>query len=283
MFNIRFYNETGSITFGGGTSSSPWRLTAAEGLVFCGKTFVSASYANCEGQQTTDITANARTITLSGDMRIEENFAEVYSAALAALEQEGTLETDTVLGKRRIKARCCDFRQTDRKGNYMLFAVQFLCDNPYFEDAVKTEVAVFKEIPMLDSDFSFPGMFSERISRKNVTYAGTAKTEPTFYINIDSGSSGENLLTITNHTSGETLKFNYGAVLGESITVDVENRKIYNANGESLIKYLADDCFFDGFHLYPGTNDIEIINCNMNTGISVICSYSNKYSEAVHI
>ena len=62
-----------------------------------------------------------------------------------------------------------------------------------------------------------------------------------------------------------------------------KNRKIYNQDGENLLKYLADDCFFDGFHLYPGNNDIEVINYNVNAEISVDCRYANRYSEAVYI
>ena len=107
--------------------------------------------------------------------------------------------------------------------------------------------------------------------------------EPVFFISIDKGVSGENLLVIKNHTSGESLTFDYGGVMGEFITVDTKRRKIYNQEGTNLIKYLADDSFFDGFHLHPGNNDVEVINRNVNTGISVKCSYANRYCEAVYI
>jgi len=65
--------------------------------------------------------------------------------------------------------------------------------------------------------------------------------------------------------------------------VDIKNRKIYNQNGENLLRYLADDSFFDGFHFFPGINDIEVINRNVNTGITVTCCFANRYSEAVYI
>ncbi len=283
MFNIRFYNETGSIDFGGGRSVSFWKVTSADGLAFCGRNFTCAKYAGQDGQKTTDVTVNARTITLSGDALCCDDFAQEFKSAMTVLENEGVIEIKTELGTRRIKARCCDFRENGRKGKYMLFVVQFVCDDPYFEDADKTEIAIYKQIPLLDADFTFPGKFSERICRRNIMYEGTREAEPVFFISIDEGKDGDNQLVIKNHTSGENLTFNYGGVMGDFITVDIKNRKIYNQDGESLLKYLADDSFFDGFHLFPGSNDIEVINRNVNTGITVNCRYANRYSEAVYI
>ncbi|MBQ7985927.1 MAG: phage tail family protein [Clostridia bacterium] len=283
MFNIRFYNETGSIDFGGGNSGSKWKVLAAEGLAFCGRSFAVAKYAGQDGQKTTSVTVNARTITLSGDVFLGDDFDLEFKSAMTVLENEGTIEIQTGLGTRLIRARCCDFRENERKGKYMLFVVQFICDDPYFEDADKTEVAIYKRVSLFDKYFTFPGKFSERISRRNIEYAGTRETEPTLFISIDEGKDGDNQLVIKNHTSGESLTFNYGGVLGDFITVDIKNRKIYNQDGENLLKYLADDSFFDGFHLFPGSNDIEVINRNTNTGITVTCCFSNRYSEAVYI
>lgn len=283
MFNIRFYNETGSIDFGGGSSQSLWRVTDCEGLAFCGRTFTYAKYAGQDGQKTTDVTVNARTVTLSGDVTCGDDFDYMYKYAMSVLEQDGALEVLTRLGKRVIGARCCDFRFGERKGKYITFVVQFICDDPYFEDADKTEVAIYKEIPMLDKDFTFPGVFSERISRRNVEYAGTQEVEPVIYISISEGTEGENRLTITNHTSSENITFDYGAVMGDFITIDVKKRKIYNQNGENLLRYLEGDSFFNGFHLHPGNNDIEVINHNVNTEVVATCCYANRYSEAVYI
>lgn len=283
MFSIRFYNELGEVTFGGGNSSSAWRLTAAEGLAFVSKSFSVVRYANQDGQETNSALDNARTITLSGDVTIEEGFETEYTSVLATFSKEGVLEISTHLGKRVISARCCDFRQVDRKGKYILYTVQFICDSPYFEDAVKTEVAIFGQMSLLDRNFTFPGRFSYRISKINLNYLGTQKTEPVFLVNINEGTDGDNILAVYNHTSGESLKFNYSANLGECITIDVKNRKIYNSNGENLIKYLSDESFFDGFFLYPGINEIEVLNGNMNAGIDVVCRYANRFSEAVII
>lgn len=282
MLNIKFYNESGSIVFGGGGTNTAWRLTEAEGLTFAGKTFTAAKYADSDGQETVAVTANARTITLSGDITAGENFAEQYRGALAVLESPGTLEINTSFGTRRIEAVCCDFKQGERKGKYLIFTVQFICDSPYFEDAEQIERVIFAEVPLLDKTFTFPGSFSERISKSELNYGGSVKTEPVFFIRLNE-SSGGGALEVHNRTSGESLKFNYSAPVGDCITIDVKGRKIYNADGESLLKYLADDSFFDGFHLFPGVNEIEAVNNNMNVGITAVCRYANKFSEAVPV
>ena len=283
MFNIRFYNETGSIDFGGGNSDSIWKVTSADGLAFSGRSFTYAKYSGQDGQKTTDVTVNARTITLSGDVFLGDNFSSEFKDAITVLEDEGTIQIKTHLGTRHINARCCDFRENGRRGKYMLFVVQFICDDPYFEDADKTEVAIYNQIPRLDKNFAFPDEFSTRVSRRNLLYLGTREAEPVIFIRVDEGVDGENQLVIKNHTSGESLTFNYGGVMGDYITVDIKNRKIYNQEGQNLLKYLDDDSFFDGFHLFPGNNDIEVINRNVNTGISVTCCFANRYSEAVYI
>ncbi len=281
MFQIKFYNESGSVIFGGGKSTSPWRLTVAEGLALCGKTFTAARYAGQNGQETTAAVSNSRTITLAGDAYMDGDFSGEYASAIATLEKEGWLEINTDYASRRIMARCCEFRERERKGDYLLFTVQFICDNPYFEETVKAEVPVFGQIALLDKNFTFPGVFSKRIYRSSLFYEGSVETEPVFFINIGEAQDGENILTIKNHTSGEMLKLDYSAASGESITVDTKNRKIYNAKGDNLLKYLSDDSFFDGFHLYPGINDIEVINQNMDTEMSIMCNYSKMYAEAV--
>ena len=102
-------------------------------------------------------------------------------------------------------------------------------------------------------------------------------------LSVDEGKDGDNQLIIKNHTSGENMTLDYGGVMGDFITVDIKNRKIYNQDGENLLKYLADDSFFDGFHFFPGSNDIEVINYNTSAGVGVSCTYSNQYLEAVYV
>ena len=165
MFRIIFYNDKGSITFGGGASGSNWRIIEADGLGLSGKSYKSCVFENYVGQETVSVRVNARTITLKGDFFMAENYKSEYKAALAVLDNEGTLEIRQEDGNRRIRAYCTQFLPQLRKGNYIPFTVQFICDEPYFESAQAYELPIFKVIPRLSRDFVFPGMFSERVTR----------------------------------------------------------------------------------------------------------------------
>ena len=279
MFRIIFYNDKGSVTFGGGKSESNWKIIEADGLGLSGKSYKSCIFENSIGQETVSTHINARTITLSGDFFMEENYKSEYKNALAVLNSEGILEVREENGNRRIKAHCVQFLPLSKKGRYIPFTVQFVCDDPYFESAEAYEIPIYKIIPMLSRDFTFPGMFSQRVTRRNVFISSNAETEPIIIIN--SGSNPNGVLYIKNHTSGESLTINYEPLGGEFITVDVKNRKIFNQNGENLLTYLTDDSFFDGFHLYPGDNDVEVSIGTANTELEVFLRYNERFLEAV--
>ena len=279
MFRMIFYNDKGSVTFGGGASESNWRIIEAEGLGLSGKSYKSCVYEDSIGQETVDVAVNARTITLKGDFFMGENYRQEYKAALSVFDSEGTLELAEQEGDLRIKAYCTQFLPLLRKGNYIPFTIQFVCDKPYFESAEAYEIPIYRVVPMLNSSFTFPGVFSTRLTGRNVFISSDAETEPT--IIIQAGANPGGYLEIMNRTSGESLNINYEPLSEEFITVDVKNRKIYNQNGDSLLHYLADDSFFDGFHLYPGDNDIEVRIGDSNEELKVFLRYNENFLEAV--
>lgn len=279
MFRIIFYNDIGSVTFGGGASESNWRIIEADGLGLAGKSYKSCVFENAIGQETVSARVNARTVTLKGDFFMDENYKTEYKTVLSVLDKEGILEVREETGNRRIKAYCVQFLPLEKKGRFLPFTVQFVCDNPYFESAEAYEIPIYKIIPRLSSDFVFPGMFSEHITRRTVLINSNAETEPVIIINAGSNPSG--YLHIQNHTSGESMTINYEPLANEFITVDVKNRKIFNQNGANLLSYLADDSFFDGFHLYPGDNDIEVSIGTANTELEVYLRYNERFLEAV--
>ena len=279
MFEIIFYNGEGSVTFGGGKSESNWRIIETDGLGLAGKSYTSCVFENSIGQETVNVHVNARTVTLKGDFFMTENYKSEYKSALTTLNSDGILEVRDGNSVLRIKAYCVQFLPLARKGEYMPFTVQFVCDEPYFESSEAYEMPIFKVIPMLNSDFVFPDMFSERVTRRNVFINSNAETEPLILIN--SGRHPSGYLCIKNHTSGESLTINYAPLQSEFITVDVKNRKIFNQDGDNLLPYLADDSFFDGFHLYPGDNDIEVTIGTANTELEVFLRYYERFLEAV--
>ena len=279
MFRIVFYNDIGSVTFGGKASEGNWRIIEADGLGLAGKSYKSCVFENSVGQETVSRRTNARTVTLNGDFLMDGDYKSEYREALAVLDKEGTLEVSDEGGNRRISAYCVQFLPLLKKGNFLPFTVQFVCDNPYFESAEAYEIPIYKIIPRLSGDFVFPNAFSEQITRRNVFISSNAETEPVIIIN--SGRNPSGYLHIKNHTSDEAITINYEPLSDEFITVDVKNRRIFNQNGDNLLQYLADDSFFDGFLLYPGDNDIEVSIGAANTELEVFLRYNERFLEAV--
>ena len=279
MFEMIFYNNRGRIVFGGGKSLSNWRIIEIEGLGLPLKDYETCIYEGVSGQETVNIHTNARTITVKGDFFMNGEYVDEYKNALAVLEKGGMLEIKNRDEKRRIFAYCTEFVPLDRKGMYLPFAMQFVCDDPFFESSMAYDVPVYKIIPMLSSEFVFPGEFSVRVTRRNVELKANVELEPVIIITAGSNPSGN--LKIINHTSGEYLELDYEPLSGECITVDVKNRKIYNQDGQNLLNYLTDESFFDGFHLYPGDNDVEVVIGDVNTELEVVLRYNEKFLEAV--
>lgn len=280
MFVIKFYNDAGTVTFGGGSAPDGWRLTACDGLALTGKSFTACRYAGCDGQSTVEARKNPRTVTLSGDFYAEENSGE-YEKAMTVLSGSGMLEVNTGGKVRRTAAECASFTERGREGKYRLFTVQFICDSPYFESAEACEVPVYRTFAHLDSDFVFPGKFSERITRNVIVNEGDMTAEPILFINAGHNPLG--IITVKNHTSGEQLSIDYEPLAGDIITVDTSARKIYNSDGENLLSKLSNDSFFDGFTLLPGSNDIEVFLGEGNRELSVSCRFRPRYSEAVYV
>lgn len=280
MFVIKFYNDAGTVTFGGGSAPDGWRLTACDGLALTGKSFTACRYAGCDGQTTVETRKNARTITMSGDFYAKTNNGS-YEKAMTVLGSRGILEVNTGGKVRRTEAECASFTERGHEGKYRLFTVQFICDSPYFESAEACEIPIYKTIPHLNADFTFPGIFSERISRNIVVNQGDMPAEPVLFINA--GHNPQGIITVKNHTSGGQLSINYEPLADDIITVDVPARKIYNSDGENLLGNLSDDSFFDGFTLLPGSNDIEVLLGEANRELYVSCRFRPRYSEAVYV
>ena len=281
MFEIIFYNSRGSVVFGGGKSESCWRIIKADGLGLSGKSYKSCTFFGSLGQETVDVHRNARTVTLKGDFFMEAEGLDTLKEALYVLDEAGTLEIRNRGEALRINAYCTQFMPLEKEGKYLPFTVQFVCDEPYFESACSYEVPIYKTVALLDCDFQFPAAFSQRITRRNVYITSTAEVEPIITINAGRNPGGN--LHIVNHTSGESLNINYEPLANECITVDVKNRRIFNQNGDNLLHYLADESFFDGFHLYPADNDIEVNIGTANTELEVMLRYNECFLEAVFV
>lgn len=280
---IKFYNDTGSVVFGGKSSDvTSFRLTEAEGFSPPQKAFSTAEIPGMPGQVTTEARVGARVITLSGDFLLSGENIKIYERLLRILDSEGWLCVYSGGKKRKIKAMCSDFAEGERNGRFVSFAVQFTCDCPFFEDFEQMTKYIFKRTDRIDSEFTLPGIFTDRISKGDILYGGSAKSEPIICIKnlSDLKADTTDNIEIRNNTHGESIKLVYTPKKDEVITVDIAERRIYNDRGENLLFCMSEDTYLDEFALYPGENEIEVIGSGYGE-FTVSCTFSNKYIEAV--
>lgn len=293
MLHITYQNENGKLDFKGGNGRNSWRILEIDGLGIAPKSFNTAQYPATVGQRTLSETTGARTITIQCDVNsiashyggTSSNRWEI-SKALKILNEPGTLLISDGTRVRKISARCVEAVQGERHGGYSVFAMQFVCDYPYFEDKDTSKVPLFKIEHLLKSTFTLPCMFTRRIAKADVINIGDVDTEPIIRIRLNGGTYNgtagtPGTLIIRNESTKQEIELNLGdAENTTEVTVDIPNRKIYSQDNKNLIHHLAPTSFLSDFWLQKGQNLIGVDNY-ISESCVVECEFSNKYIEAV--
>lgn len=283
MLSLRYKNKAGDICFSGG-GNSPLRITAINGLSLAEREYTSVSYANYDGQETVSARFLPRTITVSGDIS-SDCARDILSNMINVLADGGYLYITDRNVRRRIFCNQTIFPDAERilRGRLASFAVQFICDNPFFEDADDTEVALYTRTKNLASPFALPTMFGETVAGATLFVDGRGEIEPIitlhFSKNIESGSD----IIISNITTGETIELKHSPVMGEVITIDIKNRTAVSTVSGNVLKSLTDESFLGRFVLEAGRNEISVSAGAVTLGITVKCTYNNKFLECVVI
>lgn len=279
---IEYISKAGTVSFNGG-GDFPFRLTDIDGLWLTGKSFQTTAYAGAPGQVVTGVSEAARTITLSGDLRIDRDAPWLaISSALTALNAPGELLFYNDGRILKIGCRCSAVDKGARDSVCQRFVFQFLCDDPYFSGMYDITVPLYAVTGLLHAGFTYPGMFSTAVIGGSLYYTGTAQTEPVIRIHIHNmpGEYPENGFWIENKTTGQQVGLSYLPKNGDVITIDVPERRIYLEDGTDLIQYITDGTFLNGFTLVPGENLLTVRNFNATADAYMECIYKNKYLEA---
>ena len=312
MLHITYQNDNGKLEFKGKNGRNSWRILEIDGLGLAPKRFSSAQYPGSIGQHTSSETVDARTISIQCDVNsVKTHYGDTsynqweISRALKILNEPGSLLISDGRKIRKINARCVEAVQGERYGGYVVFAMQFVCDYPYFEDKDTKSVPLFKVEPLLGNgtrwyledgqltsegieggEFTLPCVFGRYISKANVINIGDVDTEPIIRIHLNGGTytgSGGTLgtLIIHNESTKQEIELNLqDAENTTEIIVDIPNRKIYSQDNQNLIHHLAPTSFLSDFWLQKGSNIIGVDNY-ISGSCLVECEFSNKYIEAV--
>ena len=314
MLHIVYENKIGRLDFNGGKGCHPWRILEIDGLGLTGKNYETVEYPGGIGQRTLSETLNARTISIQCDVNSIKSIYYIskkwsnrreISRALKILNEPGTLIICDGYRTRKIMARCVEAVQGERHGGYTVFAMQFVCDYPYFEDKDVTTIPLFKVENLIGtttrwylkngeltsesieaSKFILPCLFTRKTARANVINFGDIDAEPIIRISLngeryDDSVESFGMLIIHNESTKQKIELNLqDAGDTKEVIVDIPNRKIYSQDNENLIHHLSPTSFLSDFWLQKGDNLISVDNY-ISSACVVECEFSNKYVEAV--
>ncbi len=282
MITLIYKNELGEVVMKGGGNDSPFKITAIEGLGLVSREYNSAVYSGYDGQETLSSRAVARSITIALEM-LSKNVAEDVRDALRVFSQSGMLYIKSEAVDRRIFCSQVQLPDVTRvlRGRIATFAVQFVCDSPFFEDGNDTVVSLYKRTKLLATPFTLPAVFGEIVLGGSIEIKGTVSVEPVISIYYPTALEDVESIILINETTGKRVQLDYAPKGEETVTVDVKNRKIISNISGNIINYLSKDSFLGDFVLERGANMISLNIGDLTPDFTVECRYNNLYNEAV--
>ncbi len=276
-----YKNALGTVTMTG-RGRDDVRICSIEGLGPVNYDYTTAVYSGQRGQKTIFSRALERSITIALEVT-GGDISSVMSQLLRVLSEGGTLYIKAFHLDRRIE--CSQVQIPDvtgvLKGEIATFAVQFISDDPYFEDGEDIVVPLYKQTKLLSTPFEMPCILGEIVMGAEIEILGTIAVEPTITMYYPDALGGIENITITNQTTGKSICLDYTPQEDDTVEIDVKNRKITSSKNGNIINYISEDTFLGDFVLERGMNVISVDLGDVSSGFTVQCRYSNLYNEAV--
>lgn len=280
MTKILFENELGSFSLFGG--SGDINILEIEGLGFGERTFTNVTFNNMPGHKTTKITENARTITISCDVKHDER--EKIEHIIRVLSKEVNIYVESDSKKRKIIGNCSSFNDGKKQGKlHRTLTMQFICDNPYFTDFQTTKITSLGTTDRLSDGFMLPMVFTDFTNGGKIQNKGDINVFPVIRV-IGYDENDISGILIENKTTKKSILLNTTVSEGEVITIDILKRKISSTKKTDLemLSTLDIDSYLSDLYFEKGQNDIIITPYgDVQDKIGVTIEFDNQYLEAV--
>ncbi len=280
---MRYKNKLGEVVMHG-SGNSELRILGVEGLGLVEREYSTAVFPGYDGQQTLNSRAVARTVNIILEA-IGGNAEYIVKNALKVFGESGVLYIENGETQRRI---CCsqiyipDITRVLRK-RIASFAVQLICDNPYFEDADDTVVSLFRREKLLSTPFTLPAAFGRIVLGADINVSGSIPAEPVITMYYPKALAGKEYVLITNRATGKAIRIDYQPQTDDTVVVDIKNRMVTSSISGNIINCISDETFLGDFTLAKGYNFITVDAGDIAPDFTVECRYNNLYSEAVVI
>ncbi len=279
MLNISYKNSRGTAQLCGG--ASPFRLTHILGLGLPESEYITASYSGYDGQETLAAAYLPRSITLSGDI-VSHNLRSDLAGLIDILSVPGYLYIQSEDIYRRIYCNQITFPDAERilRGKICTFAIQLVCDNPFFEGAESISVPLYRRTKELTTQFTLPSPFGITVAEAVITPQSRNSIEPKIRIICPSDITQATQIKLENTATDKKLELSYTLSAGEEIVIDVKERTVTSSQNGNIINCISDDTYLGHFTLEPLVNTISAYIDNVNAGIVIECVYNDCFVEA---
>ena len=276
-----YKNELGEVVMHG-FGTSELRILGVEGLGLVEREYNAAIFPGYDGQQTLGSRAVARTINILLEA-VGRNAESIVRNALKVFGQSGVLYIENGETKRRIGCSQIYIPDVTRvlRNRIASFAVQLICDNPYFEDAEDIAVPLYRREKLLSTPFTLPAVFGRIVMGTDINISGVISVEPVITLYYPEALDGKEYVLIANKTTGKSIRLDYKPQSDDTVIVDIKNRTVTSSISGNIINCISDETFLGDFTLDKGYNFITVEAGDIDPAFTVECRYNNLYSEAV--
>ena len=274
--DIIYRNNQGEISFSG-SSRGFIHITSLEGTGLIDKERKSYNFPTIPGQKTYYEKDRERVITMGCDYEINPQIS--MEEIIKVLYHKGELILSHKGISRKIPCYCEELKMGDTIGKFKVFAVQFVCDSPYFTNLEKEYVPIFNTQKNIKNGFTLPSVLSQRTNTRTIDNTSYIPVNPKFYIFYEGQDDITGNITLTNSTTGtEIALMELPLKKGDNVVIDIEKRTVRRNDEENLLSYLTDTSFLYNLSLVPGENVISVSADNKDISLSI--EYDLLYGEA---
>lgn len=280
---ITYSNEYGTIRMNGTGKDNAWCICEITGIGFPKKNYTYNTYAGIIGHEKNTETVPSRVMTISGDIPETAQKSLSLSRAMRILNADGELTIQTGNKVRRAKVRTLDFTPAERKSVFKSFVLQIEADIPYFFGMDTLKYNVFSREGTLSSPFVLPCEFGRRNTYADIFNTGDVECEPIIEVykpKTEDDTTYSMPLVIKNETANVTITLNHVMVSGETVIIDIPNRKITSDVCGNLLNEISLDTILRNFVLKTGKNRVSFDSDDKT--LLVACSFEEMYLEASH-
>ena len=211
-----------------GLGNYPLLIQDIQGLAPVEYEYNMITYRDEDGQESVSARALSRAITFTFDI-IGSSAASDIRGILKTLRQPNYLYiADDMSGiVRRIYCRQATISDPTRvlRGQIGTITVQYVCDNPFFEDINETVRVVYGREKNITTPFTLPRAFAVLNNGTTITNSGDTKVEPIYTIECNETISGTTYIDL--FVGDNSIRINdYQATVGDVITIDVKERSV---------------------------------------------------------